>query len=127
MKKNLKIVLITALLALPALGTYVKTALPNVGSATNLTLVRTAARIQTGDCQECNIAASIQCNNSGKRLVFADPIMGGMPAAGEETDQDFPVNFLFKVIPFQELLPVTDEQHNMVIQKPGRYMTAAML
>jgi len=124
MKKNLKIVLITALLALPALGTYVKTALPNVGSATNLTLARTAERKDTGDSQERNIAATIQCNNSGKRLVFADPIMGGVPAAGEETEHDFPVNFLFRVIPFQKGLPA---KNNMVIQKPGRYMTAAML
>ena len=38
MKKMVKIVLITVLVALPALGTYVKTTLPNVGSAPDQTM-----------------------------------------------------------------------------------------
>jgi len=124
MKKIVKIVLITVLLALPALGTYVKTTLPNVGSVTDMTIERTAGSMNTGYCQVCRIAGPVNCNNSGNWSELADPITGGIPDTEEESGQDFPVNFLFKTIPFQVDL---SNQRNEKSKNPRRYRTATLL
>ena len=124
MKKMVKIVLITVLVALPALGTYVKTTLPNLGSAPDLTIKRTAESINPGYCLERRIDVSVNCNNSGNWSEFADPIAGGISDPVIECGQDFPVDFLFKTIPFQQK---NTDQSNVAAMKPGKKITAAML
>ena len=102
MKKMIKIVLITVLVALPALGTYVKTTLPNLGSATDPAMDRTAKRIESGKCQDGRIAVSINCNNNSNWSEIADPITEGSSNNNTDSKDDFPVNFLFNAIQLEE-------------------------
>jgi len=125
MKKMVKIVLITVLVALPALGTYVKTNLPNLGFATDPTMDRTAKRIESGKCQEGRIAVSINCNNNCNWSEIADPTMGGISNLNPENKDDFPVNFLFNTIPLEEEPPARPD---IKIEKKNRkYLIAVIL
>lgn len=125
MKKILKIVLITVLVALPALGTYVKTTLPNLGSAPDLAMDRTAKRIESGKCQEGRIAVSLNCNNNSNWSEIADPNTGGLSNLNPENKDDFPVSFLFNAIPLEDEQSARPE---IKIQKKSRkYLIAGIL
>ena len=125
MKKIVKIVLITVLVALPALGTYVKTTLPNLGSATDPAMDRTAKRIESGKCQDSRIAVSINCNNKCKWSEIADPNTGGLSNLNPENKDDFPVSFLFNAIP---LVEEPSARPDIKIEKKNRkYLIAGIL
>ncbi len=92
MKKILKIVgyvLAFILIAVAALLTYVKTALPNVGAATDLKIEYTPERIERGKYLANNVTVCMDCHSARDWTKFSGPLNKetfGM--GGERFDQN---------------------------------------
>ena len=91
--KIIKIALIifaVLLLAVASLLTYVKTALPDVGPAPDLTVERTPERIKRGEYLANSVAACMDCHSTRDWSKFAGPLVPGTLGSGGETfDQSF--------------------------------------
>jgi mono/diheme cytochrome c family protein len=93
MKKFLRITLLifaVLLLVIAGLLTYVKTALPDVGPAPELSIERTPERIKRGEYLANAVAACMDCHSTRDWSKFAGPLLPGTLGAGGETfDQTF--------------------------------------
>ena len=130
MKEMVKIVLITApiaLLAIAGVGMYVKTALPTPGPASELVTERTV-RIENDRYQESKACVSIECNSTGNLSKIAGPKVEGANMdiinLKVERKHDFPLNFIFNVIPVDENIEEPNDKNDSETRK---YLAAGML
>ncbi len=103
MKKIFKIgaIVIGGILLLVAFGgIYVKTALPDVGDAPELTVERTPERIALGNYLANHVNVCIDCHSQRDWSVFSGPISGGIGGGGERFGPElgFPGTFFAKNI-----------------------------
>jgi hypothetical protein len=91
MKKLFKILgylVIVIVIAVAGLITYVKTALPNVGAATDLKVEKTPARIERGRYLANNVTMCINCHSERDWSKFAGPVVEStIGRGGERFDQ----------------------------------------
>lgn len=91
MKKALKIVgwlLVTVVIIIVALLTFVKTALPNVGEAEELTIEYTPERIERGRYLANAVTVCMDCHSTRNWSKFsAPPVDGTLGKGGERFDQ----------------------------------------
>lgn len=87
MRKIFKIILgliVLVLLGLGAIALYVKTALPNIGEAPNLTVELTETRIERGRYLANAVIACMDCHSKRDWSVYSAPIMEGTFGGGGE-------------------------------------------
>ncbi len=93
MNKYLKIlgyIVLAIVLLIGGLLTYLKTMLPNVGNPPEITIDRTADRIERGKYLANNVMVCIDCHSSRDWSKFAGPpIEGSYGKGGEVFDQKF--------------------------------------
>src|SRR6187397_950542 len=85
MKKILKIVgilLLIIVLAVAGLLTYVKTALPNTGSAPDLKVDATPERIERGRYLAHSVTVCLDCHSTRDWSKFSGPIVPGTLGKG---------------------------------------------
>jgi mono/diheme cytochrome c family protein len=85
--KALKLIAIflgVAALLIVAAGTYIKTALPDIGHAPKLTISATAAGIENGRYLANHVTVCIDCHSSRNWKQFAGPIIPGTLGGGGE-------------------------------------------
>lgn len=136
MRKILKIlglILIIIVLVAGGLLTYVKTALPNVGKAPELTVERTPERIARGRYLANYVAVCMDCHSSRDMGKFSGPLIPGTEGEGGETfDQrvGFPGVFYAKNITPSGIGRYTDGELFRVIttgvSKEGKAMFPIM-
>src|SRR6267378_4304104 len=99
MKKILKYVgylLAFIVVAIGALLTYVKTALPNVGDAENLKIEYTPERVARGKYLATSVAVCMDCHSKRDWLQFSGPVVAGtLGQGGERFDQELGLPGLF--------------------------------
>ncbi len=107
MKKFLKIIgiiLLIIVLAISGLLTYVKTALPNVGDASDLKVEATAERIERGRYLAHSVTVCLDCHSTRDWSKFSGPITPGtLGKGGDRFDESvgFPgVYFAKNITPF---------------------------
>ncbi|UYQ95943.1 c-type cytochrome [Chitinophaga horti] len=92
MKKVFKvtgIILLVIVLGAIGAGTYVKTALPNVGPAPDINIERTPERIERGRYLAHHVAVCMDCHSTRDWRLFAAPMKeGNMGGGGEAFNQD---------------------------------------
>lgn len=104
MKKIGKItlyVLLFALIAVGALLTYVKTALPNVGEAPELKVELTPARIERGKYLANSVSVCLDCHSARDWSKFSGPMVAGTMGQGGELFSEefgFPGRYISKNI-----------------------------
>ncbi|MDQ6478101.1 c-type cytochrome [Dyadobacter sp. LHD-138] len=113
MKKILKItgiVLAVVLLAAIAAGTYVKTALPDVGEAPDLAIEKTAARVERGKYIANHVSVCMDCHSTRDWNRFTAPLTGNFGGGGEKFSRDlgFPGEFYARNITPYALSEWTD-------------------
>lgn len=88
MKKILVSIPLILVVMLIALGAYVKTALPNVGPAPDLTVEVTPERVARGKYLANHVAVCMDCHSTRDWTKFAAPIVPGtVGKGGERFDQ----------------------------------------
>lgn len=99
MKKALKvigIILLVIIIGIAATGTYVKTALPNVGEAPTIKIDRTPERIERGRYLAHHVAVCMDCHSSRDWSKFGGPMTADNLGGGGEPfnkDMGFPGTF----------------------------------
>lgn len=78
------IILLILVVAVAALLTYVKTALPSVGPAPDITLDTSAANVERGKYLAMHVAVCIDCHSQRDMTRFAGPIVPGTLGQGGE-------------------------------------------
>ncbi len=99
--KILGLVVLAAVLLFAGVLVYVKSALPNVGPAPEVTVEKTTAQIERGRYLANNVAVCIDCHSSRDWSKFsAPPIAGTFGKGGEKFDQNmgFPGSYYAKNI-----------------------------
>lgn len=114
MKKILKIagilVLVLILFALGAVA-YVKTALPDVGEAPQLTIEKTPARLERGKYLANHVTVCMDCHSTRDWTLFAGPLQDGNFGGGGEVfnkDMGFPGTYYARNITPYSLATWTD-------------------
>ena len=98
MRKSIKItliILVVLIVAVAALGLYVKKALPNVGSPLDLTVQITPGRVEQGRYLANNVAACMTCHSQRDTSIYGGPVKEGTQGRGGELfgrDLGFPGN-----------------------------------
>ncbi len=121
MKKALKIVgyiVIFLVVIVGGLIGYVKTALPNVGPASELKVERTPERIERGKYLANNVTLCLNCHSERDWTKFAGPVVNGsLGKGGEEFDQKvgFPGAFYAKNITPEGIARYTDGELYRII------------
>ncbi|HET7117778.1 MAG TPA: cytochrome C [Hanamia sp.] len=84
MKKILLTILIIVIVAIAALLSYVKFALPNVGSASDLHVVITPERVQHGEYLANHVSLCMDCHSTRDWSKFSGPMIPGTNGKGGE-------------------------------------------
>lgn len=136
MKKLLKILgyaLLVVVLLIGAVLTYVKTALPDVGDATDVTVEQTSERIERGRYLANCVTACMDCHSTRDWSRFSGPLVHGtLGKGGEKFDQGvgMPGVFYSKNITPAGITRYTDGELFRVIttgvNKDGRAMFPLM-
>jgi len=136
MKKVLKIagyVLLVLVVAVAGLLTYVKTALPNVGDAENITIEYTPERIAHGKYLATNVSVCMDCHSTRDITKFSGPLVEGtLGKGGQRFDQTvgMPGVFFSKNITPSGISRYTDgELYRLItagVTKEGRPMFPLM-
>lgn len=87
MRKIFKIflvILLVIVIGIVAIGMYVKTALPNVGEAENITIEYTPERIARGEYLANHVTVCIDCHSTRDWNYFSGPITPGNLGGGGE-------------------------------------------
>jgi len=88
--KILLIILVVIVLAIGGLLAYVKTALPNVGDAPEMTIERTPERIERGRYLANYVMLCVDCHSTREWELFAGPLVTGTEGMGGDIfDQRF--------------------------------------
>jgi mono/diheme cytochrome c family protein len=86
--KVIGIILLVLAVVVVAAGTYIKTALPNTGPATDIKIERTVQRIQRGEYLANHVSACMDCHSTRNYELYAGPIASGnFGGGGEKFDQ----------------------------------------
>ena len=103
-------ILLGLLLVVAAIGTYVKVALPDTGTAPQIKIERTAERIKRGDYLANHVSVCMDCHSTKDESLFAGPVVGGLGAGGEKFDQQMglPGKFYASNITPHKLISWTD-------------------
>ncbi|HEY4336534.1 MAG TPA: c-type cytochrome [Puia sp.] len=98
MRKSIKIfltIIVILIVAIAALGLYVKKALPNVGAPMDLQVQITPGRVEHGRYLANSVAACMVCHSQRDLSVFGEPVKAGTLGSGGELfgrDLGFPGN-----------------------------------
>jgi mono/diheme cytochrome c family protein len=80
--KVLFIIVLVIILAVAGIATYVKTALPNVGSAPDIKVDTTPARIERGKYLANSVVICMECHSQHDNTAFGSPILPGTLGEG---------------------------------------------
>lgn len=94
--KVLGLILLLLIVCIIGAGTYMKTALPDVGDAIDIKIERTTARVERGRYLANHVAVCMDCHSSRDWSLYAGPMQAGNFGGGGEVfnkEMGFPGTF----------------------------------